>query len=87
MADAASDVLEIIGKRVSGPDGSALKPEDALADLGIDSFDFAEILFDIEERFDIDVPYNANDTAAQASWTIADVIKAVEGAVAAKTPS
>jgi len=33
----------------------------SLADLGIDSLGLVECIFAIEERFDISVPFNAND--------------------------
>ena len=35
-----------------------------LEDLGIDSLGVVEVIFAVEERFDISVPFNANDPAA-----------------------
>ena len=35
-----------------------------LEDLGIDSLDVVEVIFAVEDRFDISVPFNANDPAA-----------------------
>jgi acyl carrier protein len=47
-------------------DQAMLEPGDiardaSLADLGIDSLGLVECIFAIEERFDISVPFNAND--------------------------
>ena len=79
-----STVVEIISAKMSPPPETALKPEDKLDDLGIASLDVVEIIFDIEERFDIEVPYNANQTDGADFKTVGDVVTAVEELVAAK---
>lgn len=61
-----------------------LEPDDiardaSLADLGIDSLGLVECIFAIEERFDITVPFNANDPA-QSDFDISSVA-AIIGAV------
>jgi acyl carrier protein len=43
-----------------------------LEDLGIDSLGLVEAIFAIEERFDVAVPFNANDPEA-SSFNIASV--------------
>ncbi|MCP5074030.1 MAG: acyl carrier protein [Rhodobacteraceae bacterium] len=50
-------------------DQALLSPEDVsasstLESLGIDSMGLVEVIFAIEEVFDIQVPFNANDPAA-----------------------
>jgi acyl carrier protein len=57
-----------------------------LGDLGIDSLGLVEAVFAIEEAFDIQVPYNANDPAASEFdvSSVASMIAAVEGLVAAQ---
>jgi acyl carrier protein len=57
-----------------------------LADLGIDSLGLVESIFAIEEAFDISVPFNANDPGAGDFdiSSVAAIIRAVEGLVAAK---
>lgn len=55
-----------------------------LADLGIDSLGLVESIFAIEEAFDIQVPFNANEPEA-SSFDISSVdaiVRAVEGLVA-----
>lgn len=38
-----------------------IKPETTPDDLGLDSLALVEVVFGIEEEFDIQVPYNANE--------------------------
>lgn len=49
-----------------------ISPDASLADLGIDSLGLVECIFAIEERFDISVPFNANDPA-QSDFDISSV--------------
>ena len=85
MAGLESDVIEIIAKQVNR-DPATVKRDDRLADLDIQSLDVAEIVFAIEEKFDIEVPYNANDTnAAGISFdTVGDVVDGIAKLVAKK---
>lgn len=47
-------------------------------DLGIDSLGLVDIVFAIEEAFDVSVPYNANDPTA-SDFNLSDVRSVVEG--------
>lgn len=60
--------------------------DSTLEDLGIDSLGLVESIFAIEEAFDIQVPFNANDPSASAFdiSSVASIVKAVEGLVAAQ---
>lgn len=65
---------------------SDVKMEDSLEDLGLDSMAVVEVIFAIEEAFDITVPFNANapqDSEFDIS-SVAAIVRAVEGLVAAK---
>ena len=57
-----------------------------LEDLGIDSLGLVEAVFAIEESFDIQVPFNANEPEKNEFdlSSVAAIIKAVENLVAAK---
>lgn len=79
MAEVAEDVLAIIAKKIPGGD-KEVKLTDKLEELGLESVDFLEMVFDLEEKFDIQIPYNAN-TAAEDFATVEDVVKAIEGLV------
>lgn len=59
---------------------SDVTPDSTLADLGIDSLGLVESIFAIEERFDISVPFNANDPGDSDFdiSSVATIIAAVE---------
>ncbi|MGQ0567024.1 MAG: acyl carrier protein [Gemmobacter sp.] len=83
--DVAHKVIAIIAE-LAVLDVADVKPEATLEELGIDSLGLVESIFAIEEAFDIQVPFNANDPA-QSDFDISSVgavIAAVEGLVAAK---
>jgi acyl carrier protein len=42
-------------------DAGDINMTDSLNDLGIDSLGLVEMIFAIEERFDVSVPFNANE--------------------------
>jgi acyl carrier protein len=86
MADSVKDkVIAIIAEQ------AVLEPGDVtmdatLEDLGIDSLGLVESIFAIEEAFDIQVPFNANEPE-QSEFdisSVAAIIGAVEGLLAAQ---
>ena len=65
---------------------SVIKPETTMDDLGLDSLALVEVVFGIEEKFDISVPYNANDPA-ESDFDLSNfaaVVQAVKQLIAAK---
>lgn len=60
--------------------------ESTLEELGIDSLGLVESIFAIEEAFDIQVPFNANDPSESDFdiSSVASIVKAVQGLVAAQ---
>ncbi len=83
MADVAQKVREIIAEQAV-LDVEDVKLESTLEDLGIDSLGLVESIFAIEEAFDIQVPFNANEPEASDFdiSNVASIIKAVQGLVA-----
>lgn len=82
MSDIANEVIEIVTKkkRVEKP---TVELSDRLEDLGLESLDAVEMIFDLEEKFDISIPYNANTNNPRTEFdTVADVVKAIEKLVA-----
>ncbi|WP_375281643.1 acyl carrier protein [Pseudooctadecabacter sp.] len=72
-------VIQIIAEQ------ALLEPKDVsrdqtLEDLGIDSLGLVESIFAIEEAFDINVPFNANDPSESDFdiSTVGSIIAAVE---------
>lgn len=81
MPDVAQEIVQIVTEKL-GTVGGSLNLSDPLDELGLNSIDVVNLIFDIEEKYDIQIPFNANfDIEAK---TVADLVKAVEGLVAAK---
>jgi acyl carrier protein len=94
--EAVTDVVrQIIAKQLKIP-VERLTPDTALQELGAESLDLIEIIFAVEEKFDVSIPYNANEVAAVGKGehsraglgnleTIAQISAAVNDLVKAKT--
>ena len=79
-------VVEILAAQaLREPDG--LRPEDGVADLGIDSLGMAEVIFAIEERFDVSVPLGAAEGARLDLGTVGAVCAAVIALVRNPVPA
>ncbi|QPM89745.1 acyl carrier protein [Pseudooceanicola algae] len=77
MTDISQKVVEIIAEQ------AVLEPSDVsldntLNDLGIDSLGLVESIFAIEEAFDIQVPFNANEPG-ESDFDISDVKSIIAG--------
>jgi nodulation protein F len=83
MDQTATKIIEILKKHMKEPrDDIGL--ETAMADLKIESVDLALIIFEIEDAFGIEIPYNANDTEeATAFKTVGSVVDRVKTVIAA----
>ena len=79
MTDVAADVIAIIAKRVSAEKRN-IGAADRLEDLGIDSFAAVEMIFDLEEKFDIQIPYNSNDARLEFQ-TVGEIAEAIKNLV------
>jgi len=82
MTDVANGVIAIIASKVRA-DHPKIELTDRLEDLGLESLDAVEMIFDLEEKFDIQIPYNANNTRTEFS-TVGEVVSAVEKIVGSK---
>ncbi|MDE0522412.1 MAG: phosphopantetheine-binding protein [Boseongicola sp.] len=83
MSGVKERVIEIIAEQ------AVLEPSDvsldlSLADLGVDSMGLVEAIFSIEESFDIQVPFNANEPEKSDFdvSSVATVVATVEKLVA-----
>lgn len=75
-------IADYIAKQ-TGKDASAIEPGTSLDEAGIDSFDFIELVFQVEEEFGIHIDHNQNDVAARLS-TVGDIAGLIDELVAAK---
>ena len=78
MSDTTLDKVRSIIAEQAMLEVAEVKPESTLSDLGVDSLGLVEIVFAIEEGFDITVPFNANDPSA-SDFDISSVQTAVDG--------
>ncbi|MEL6622334.1 MAG: phosphopantetheine-binding protein [Pseudomonadota bacterium] len=80
MDDVATKIIEILKKHMKEPrDDISLETE--LTDLSIESLDLAMIVFDIEDSFQIEIPYNANEEGADFK-TVGSVVDKVKELIA-----
>jgi acyl carrier protein len=76
MADITADVVAIIAKKLP-PENRNLQMSDRLDEIGIDSLMGVEMIFDLEEKFDIQIPFNANDAKLEFE-TVGEVVEAIK---------
>jgi len=78
-----SDVLDIIAKQAK-VERATLTRKTSLAELNIQSLDLVEIVFALEDKFDLEVPYNANDprSAGVSFENVGDVIDGIARLIA-----
>ncbi len=59
---------------------------DTISDLGLDSLGVVELIFALEETFEISMPFHANhpDQGTFALSTLGSLVEAVEGVIAAQ---
>lgn len=76
-------IIEIIAEQAV-LETSDVTDASTLEELGIDSLGLVESIFAIEEAFDIQVPFNANEPEKSEFdiSSVAAIVKAVEGLVA-----
>jgi nodulation protein F len=84
MDEVATKIVDILKKHMKEPrDDIGLST--ALTDLKIESLDLAMIVFDIEDSFGIEIPYNANESGDAGDFkTVGSVVEKVRSLAAAK---
>jgi acyl carrier protein/nodulation protein F len=80
MDEVATKIIEILKKHMKEPrDDISLSTQ--LTDLKIESLDLAMIVFDIEDTFGIEIPYNANEDVEDFK-TVGSVVDRVKSLMA-----
>ena len=79
------EILDIVAQKAM-IDRSKLTPDAKLTDLNVSSLDMVEVMFALEDKFGIELPFNAN-TSAQNFQTLGDVIAMVEKQLSENTPA
>jgi len=76
------EILDIVAQKAQ-IDRSKLRPEAKLSDLNVSSLDMVEVMFALEEKFGIELPFNANTSTGEFE-TVGDVSAFVERQLAQK---
>ncbi|AOZ69398.1 phosphopantetheine-binding protein [Rhodobacter xanthinilyticus] len=87
-ADVQDQIISILA-REAVMDPADVHPEMSLDELGLDSLGLVEVIFAIEETFDIAVPFNANEPS-QSEFDISSVgaiVRAVERLLGGLAPA
>jgi acyl carrier protein len=79
MDEVATKIIEILRKNMKDP-SKTVTLETPLTDLEIESLDLAVIVFDIEDTFGIEIPYNANEEV-EAFATVGSVVDRVKAII------
>lgn len=75
------EILDVVAQKAL-IDRSLLKPDVKLADLNVSSLDLVEVMFALEDKFSLQLPFNANTSLGDFK-TLGDVIAMVEKQLAA----
>lgn len=82
-AEIAARVRTLVAQQI-GKTADEIGDDDSLTALGVESIDAIELVFALEEAFDIDIPLNANDPNGLGMENVGDVIRSVTALVDAK---
>ena len=75
MQGVPAEVIAIIARKL--PDkGGRINLTDNLRELGLESIDALEMVFDLEEKFDIQIPFNSNEVRPEFR-TVGDIVAAI----------
>lgn len=80
MAEIEPTLLQIIKEHAVGLAGEPTR-ETSIADLGIDSFSIVEIIYEVEEKLSVEVPFNANENPFGEMKTVGDLIDALNALI------
>ena len=79
------EILDVVAEKAM-IDRTRLTPEAKLSELNVSSLDMVEVMFALEEKFGIELPFNANTSVGEFE-TVGDVIAAVQKQLLDKKPS
>ena len=85
MDDVAEKIITILRKNMRNPE-KEITLDTKLTDLEIESLDLAVIVFDIEDTFGIQIPYNANEEVVDFA-TVGSVVERVKAVLAEQKAS
>ena len=84
MDDVAEKIISILKKNMKTQPENEITEATELKDLDIESLDLAVIVFDIEDSFGIEIPFDASENADDFK-TIGSIVDSVKKMMAEKT--
>ena len=81
MASVAERVIDIVAEQLGAPKEQITPETSFVNDLGADSLDTVELVMELEEEFDINIP----DDVAEKIQTVGQAIDHIERAVSEKS--
>ncbi|MBI3420239.1 MAG: acyl carrier protein [Proteobacteria bacterium] len=82
MSQLNDEILDIVAQKAM-VDRSKLTVDAKLADLQISSLDVVEIVFALEDKYQIQIPFNANSTSMEFE-RVGEVVAVVEKLITAQ---
>ena len=79
MASEEQRVIDIVAEQLGVDKGKISKDTSFVNDLGADSLDTVELVMELEEEFDIDIPDDSADKIQTVGEAIDFIIKAQQG--------
>ena len=79
VTEIIDDLLAIM-RRHTKSDGEGWNGATTLEQAGIDSFDFVELIFDLEDKYHISINFNSN-TTDQSMASVEDVARFVQAQI------
>ncbi len=70
--------VKIIVAKQLDTDPSGLTETTDLQEAGFESLDVIEMIFNLEDEFKINIPFNANESDASQMKTVGDIVQLVE---------
>ncbi len=70
-------VIKIVAKQLD-KDPSEFDETTDLEAAGFESLDVIEMVFNLEDEFKIDIPFNANESEVRQMRTVGDIVKLIE---------
>ncbi|MEM8934806.1 MAG: acyl carrier protein [Pseudomonadota bacterium] len=80
MSEIETTLLAVIKENAVGLSGD-LTRDTLISDLGIDSFSVVEIIYEVEEKLSVEIPFNANENPFGEMETVGDLIDALNSLI------
>lgn len=77
MTESLEETVYAILSKHARPEGSVIVNDTVLREVGVDSYGVIEILFDLEEHFDIMIPSPEDDSVLRTAGDVVAEVKKI----------